>query len=170
MIKQLIVIFFAYEFVLDHDIPSLIGYIITMLNFNYATWSFFPEHNFRRWTNLTSILLVISFRLGQQSWFRVCVVPLVPITFRFTIHLTWCHCRSITSWNLSTNVSWSSSTFWALPRDLLNSWWEIPSLPSMIGVIIDHFIAFPPTQAYSCLVLYHEFLAIQQLFSFTLEH
>ena len=43
--------------------------------------------NFRRWTNLTSILIVISFRLEQQAWFRVCVVPLVPITFHFII--TW---------------------------------------------------------------------------------
>ena len=28
-------------------IPSLIGYIIIVLNFNCATWSFFPEHNLR---------------------------------------------------------------------------------------------------------------------------
>ena len=34
-------------------IPSLIGYIILVLNFNCATWSFFPEHKFRRWANLT---------------------------------------------------------------------------------------------------------------------
>ena len=34
-----------------------------------------------------SILIVISFRLEQQAWFRVCVVPLVPITFHFII--TW---------------------------------------------------------------------------------
>ena len=52
------------------------------------------------------------------------------ITFRFIIPLTWCHRRSITSpWNFSTIVSCSSSTFWALPRYLLNSWWEISSLP-----------------------------------------
>ena len=70
--------------------------------FNYATSSFFPEHNFRRWAKLTSSFLVLSILLEQQTWFQVCVVPLVPITFRFTIHLTWCHRRSITSWNLST--------------------------------------------------------------------
>ena len=45
-------------------------------------------------------------------------------------HLTWCHHQPITSsWNLSTIVSWSSSTFWALPEYQLNSWWEIPPLP-----------------------------------------
>ena len=77
---------------------------------------------------LQSIFLVISFVLEQQAWFRVCVVPMVPITFCFIIPLTWCHRRSVTSsWNLSTNVSWSSSTFWGLPRYLSNSWWEIPS-------------------------------------------
>ena len=43
-------------------------------------------------------------------------------------------------------------------------------LASMNCIIIDHFIAFPPTQACSCLVLYLEFLAIQQLFFFTLEY
>ena len=126
--------------------------------------------NFRRWTNLLSILIVISFRLEQQAWFRVCVVPLVPITFHFIITLTWCRRRSITSsWTLATKVSWSS-TFWAHPWYQLNSWWEIPSLPSMNCIIVDHFIALPPTQACSCLVLYLEFLAIQQLFFFTLEY
>ena len=45
-------------------------------------------------------------------------------------HLTWCQRQSITSsWNLSTNVSWSSSTSWALPSYISNSWWEIPSSP-----------------------------------------
>ena len=31
MIKQLLVISFAYEFVLDHVIPSLLGYIIILM-------------------------------------------------------------------------------------------------------------------------------------------
>ena len=35
-----------------------------------------------------SILIVISFRLEQQAWFRVCDIPMVPITFRFIIRLT----------------------------------------------------------------------------------
>ena len=84
-------------------IPSLIGYIIIVLNFNCATWSLFPKHNFRWWAKLTSIFLIISFRLEQQAWFWVCVVPMVPITFRFIIPLTWCHRRSITSsWSLSS--------------------------------------------------------------------
>ena len=132
---------------------------------------FFPEHNFRRWAKRTSIFLVISFRHEQQAWFWVCVVLVVPITFRFIRPLTWCHRRSITPpWNLSTNVSWPSSTFWALPGYQLNSWWEIPSLPSMICVVIDHLIAFPPTQTCLCSVLYLGFLAIQHLFFLTLEY
>ena len=68
-----------------------------------------------------SIFLVISFLLEQQTWFRVCVLPMVPRTFRFIIPLTWCHRRSITSsWNLLTNVLWSSSAFGALPWYQLN--------------------------------------------------
>ena len=52
-----------------------------------------------------SIFLIIPFHLKQQAWFRVCVVPMVPITFRFIIPLTWCHRRPITSsWNLSTKL------------------------------------------------------------------
>ena len=39
----------------------------------------------------------------------------------------------------------------------------------MIPVLIDHLIAFPPTQACSCLVLYLEFLAVQQLIFLTSE-
>ena len=42
--------------------------------------------------------------------------------------------------------------------------------PSMIRVIIDHFIAFRSTQTCSCFVLYLEILAIQHLFFFTLEY
>ena len=69
---------------------------------------------------------------------------MVPITFRFIIPLTWCHRRSITpSWNISRIVSWPSSTFWALPGYQLNSWWEIPSFPLMICVIIDNILDFP---------------------------
>ena len=118
-------------------IPSLIGHIIIMVNFNCATWSFLPGAQFRRWTNLTSILLVISFRLEYQAWFWVCVILLVPIIFRIIIPLTWCRRRSITSsWNLATNVSWTSSTFWALPRYLSNSWWEIP--PFALGDLCYH--------------------------------
>ncbi len=82
-------------------IPSLIGYIIIVLNFNYVTWSF-PEYNFRQWAKPTSIFLVISVRLEQQAWFRVCVVPVVPITFLFIIPLTWWQRRPITS---SRNLS-----------------------------------------------------------------
>ena len=111
-------------------IPSLIGYIIIMLNFNCATWSVIPEHNFRWWAKLTTIMRVISVHLEQQAWFQVCVLPMVPITFRSIIPLTWCRRWLITSsWNLSTNASWSSSTLWALPGYQLSSWWEIPSLP-----------------------------------------
>ena len=47
--------------------------------------SLFPEHNFRRWARLTSIFLVISFRLEHQAWFRVCVVPLVLVTFASSV-------------------------------------------------------------------------------------
>ena len=84
-------------------IPSLIGYIIKVLNFNCATWSLFPEHNFWWWAKLTSIFLVLSFHLERQAWIRVCVLLMVPRSFRFIIPLTWCHRRSITSpGNLST--------------------------------------------------------------------
>ena len=44
-------------------------------------------------------------------------------------HLTWCHRRPITSsWNLSTNVSWSSATSWALPEYQPNGWWQVTIL------------------------------------------
>ena len=121
--------FYKYEFVPDHAIPSLFGYIIVVTILTVLPGPYSRSTNFRRWTNLTSIFLVISFHLNQQAWVRVCVVPLVPITFHFIITLTWCRRRSITSsWTLATKVSWSS-TFWAHPGYQLNSWWVIPSLP-----------------------------------------
>ena len=124
--------FYKYEFVPDHAIPSLFGYIIVVTILTVLPGPYSRSTNFRRWTNLTSIFLVISFHLNQQAWVRVCVVPLVPITFHFIITLTWCRRRSITSsWTLATKVSWSS-TFWAHPGYQLDSWWEIPSLPRWI--------------------------------------
>ena len=97
---------------------------------NCATWSLFSEHQFATIAKLTSIFLVIPFHLKQQAWVRVCVVTVVPITSCFIIPLTWCRRWLTTSaWNLSTIVSWSSSTLWALPGIQLNSWWVIPSLP-----------------------------------------
>jgi hypothetical protein len=44
--------------------------------------------------------------------------------------------------NSRQKVSWSSSTFWLLLRRQLSSWWEIPSLPSMIFVIINNILDF----------------------------
>ena len=71
-----------------------------VLNFNCATWSFFTEHNSRRWAKLTSIFLIISFRLEPQAWFRVCVVTMVPITFRLSfvwldVITDWLHLHEI---------------------------------------------------------------------------
>jgi len=79
--------FYKYEFVPDHAIPRLFGYIIVVTILTVLPGPYSRSSNFRRWTNLMSILIVISFRLEQQAWFRVCVVPLVPITFHFII--TW---------------------------------------------------------------------------------
>ena len=152
-------------------IPSLFGYIFIVMILTVLPGPSSRSTNFRWWTNLTSIFLVIPFHLKQQAWVRVCVVTVDPITSCFIIPLTWCHRWLTTSaWNLSTNVSWSSSTLWALPGYQSNSWWEIPSLPSMICVVIDHFIAFRSTQTCSCFVLYLKMLAIQHLFVFTLEY
>ena len=96
---------------------------------------------------------------------------MVPITFRFIIPLTWCrHWLITSSWNLSTNVSWLSSTLWALPGYQLSSWWEIPSLPLMICVTFDHLFAFRSTQNCSCFELYLEIPTIQHLFFLTLEY
>ena len=62
---------------------------------------------------------------------------MVPITVCFIIPLTWCRRWLITSyWNLSTNLSWSSSTFWLLPGYQSNSWWWVP--PSSLGNLSYH--------------------------------
>ena len=162
--------FYKYEFVPDHAIPSLLGYINVMTILTVLPGPYSRSTNFRRWTNLTSIFLVIPFHLKQQAWVRVCVVPMVPMTFGFIIPLPWCRRWLITSsWNLSTN---SSSTLWVLPGYQLNSWWEIPSLSlDDLSYQRQHScLPPPPTQTCSQFVLYLGFLAIQQLFFFTLEY
>ena len=152
-------------------IPSPIGYIIIVLNFNCATWSFFSKHNFRRWANLMSNFLVISFLLEHQTWFRVYVTPLVSITFCFII--IWLdgiadrlHLHEILRQMCREHHQHSElfqDIYWILDE-------KYHPLLSIICVIIDHFIAFHLTQTCSCFVLYLEILAIQQLLFFTLEY
>lgn len=98
--------------------------------FNYATWSFFPEHHFRGWPKLMLSFFVIPFHLERLDWSWPCILLVVPIIFRCISPFALCRRWLVTSsWNLSTNVSWSSSTFWALPGYQSNSRWEIPSFP-----------------------------------------
>ena len=51
----------------DHAIPSLFRYIIVVTILTVLPGPYSRSTNFRRWTNLTSILIVISFRLEQQA-------------------------------------------------------------------------------------------------------
>ena len=96
---------------------------------------------------------------------------MVIVTFYFIIPLMWCRRQSIaSSWNLSINVSWSSSTSWALQGYRSNSCWEIPSLPLDDCVIIGNILVFPSTQTCSCFVLYLEILAIQLMLCSTMEY
>ena len=144
VIKQLLVTFITYEFELDHVIPSLIGYIIIVLNFNCATWTF-PVHKFRQWANLASILLVISLLLEQQTWFRVCVLTVVPITFRFH-HSFDLMSSSINYIFLKTSRQICRDhcqQFDFFQVVCWNSGWEIPSFPSMNCVIIDNILTSP---------------------------
>ena len=79
------------------------------------SWAYFnfPHHIISAWT----ASLISSLCRGSNN-----LLLIIP--------LTWCRRWLTTSaWNLSTIVSWSSSTLWALPGIQLNSWWVIPSLP-----------------------------------------
>ena len=80
---------------------------------------------------LQSIFLVISLLLEQQTWFRVCVLPVVPITFRFH-HSFDLMSSSIsyiflkTSRQICRDHCQQFDFFQVACR---NSGWEIPSLP-----------------------------------------
>jgi hypothetical protein len=71
-------------------IPSLIGYIFIVPTFNCATWSLYPEHNFRRRAKLTSIFLNLSLHLEQQAWLRACDESVGLIAFHFILPFAWC--------------------------------------------------------------------------------
>ena len=152
-------------------IASLIGEIIIVQLFNCATWSF-PAHKFRQWANLASIFLVISLLLEQQTWFRVCVLPVVPIPFRFhhSFDLMSSSINYIflkTSRQTCRDHCQQFDFFQVVCR---NSGWEIPSLPLDELCYHRQHSCLPPTQTCSCFVLYLEILAIQHLFLFTLEY
>ena len=147
-----------------------ISYIIIVLNFNCATWSF-SEQNFRQWTNLTSSFLIISFLLEHQTWFRVCVLPSIPITFRFIIIWLDSIADRLHLHEISRQLCRDLHQHLELFQDIYRIFDEkYHPCPSMSCVIIDHFIAFRSTQTSSCFVLYLEILAIQQLFFSTLEY
>ena len=97
---------------------------------------------------LQSIFLVISFVLEQQAWFRVCVVPMVPMTFGFIISVDLM--SSPTSYIFSKpldkcvmiiiNILGSSKiSIEFLMRNII-------LCPRWFGLIIHNIIAFPPTQ------------------------
>ena len=143
-------------------IPSLIGYILIVQLFNCATWSFFPEHNFRQWAKLTSTFLVISFCLEQQTWFRVCVLPVVPITFRFH-HSFDLMSSSINYIFLKTSrqICRDHCQQFDFFQDIYrNSGWEISSLPLDELCYHRQHSCLPPTQTCSYFVLYLDFPAI----------
>ena len=130
------------------------------------------EHNLRRWANLTSIFLIISLLLEQQTWFRVCVLPVVPITFRFhhSFDLMSSSINYIflkTSRQICRDHCQQFDFFQVVCR---NSGWEIPSLPLDELCYHRQHSCLPPTQTCSCFVLYLEIPAIQHLFLFTLEY
>ena len=98
--------------------------ILTVLPGPYSRRITFDDELSLRWSSSS-----YHFHLEQQAWFRVCVVPLVPIIFRLTIHLTRCHHRLITpSWNLSTICRDRQTTFWFLPEYQPNGWWQVTIL------------------------------------------
>jgi hypothetical protein len=72
----------------------------------------------------------------KQLRYWACILSVVSITFHIVIPLLDAVTIRLPSLqNSRQKVSWSLSTFWLLLRRQLSSWWEIPSLPSMIFVI-----------------------------------
>ena len=135
-------------------IPSLIGYILTMVTFNCVTWSFFPEQSFRRWAKLTSIFLIISF----FSWTTSLISSLCHIcgSNNLSLHHSFCLMSSLLDGLFIVprqNLSWSPSIYWLVSGYQSNSWWEIPSFPLDDCVIIDNVLDFLPTQTWFCLVI-----------------
>ena len=78
MIKQLLVISFAYEFVLDHVIPSLLGYVIivtilTVLPGLYSrSTTFDAELSLRRFSSsyLFALNSKLDFEFVSYPWFQ----------------------------------------------------------------------------------------------------
>ena len=112
-------------------IPSLISYIIIVLNFlTVLSGPYSRSTTFRRWGKLTSIFLILSFHLEQQAWIRAYVVFVAPIAFASSFLLLD---DVAARWHLhrasQQNLSWSPSIYCLVVRYQSNSWGEIPSLP-----------------------------------------
>ena len=67
MVQQLLVMFLTYEFVPDRVIPSLFGYIIILMILTVLPGPYSRSTTLDDDAKLTSIFLVISFHLEQQT-------------------------------------------------------------------------------------------------------
>ena len=94
-----------------------------------------------------SIFLVISFCVEHQAWFRVRVVPLVPITFASSV--LWLDVIDVrlhlheTSWQMCRDHHLHSERFQDINRIHDERYHPYPLI---IWAIIDNIIAFPPTR------------------------
>ena len=116
--------------ILRHIIPSLIDYIIIVLILTVLPGPYSWSTTFRRWAKLTSIFLILSFHLEQQTWIRACVIYVVSIAFASSFLLLDV---VVARWHLHRtsrqNLSWSPSIYYLVLIYQSNSWGEIPSLP-----------------------------------------
>ena len=130
MVQQLLVIFFTYEFVPDHAIPSLFGYIIVVMILTVLPGPYSGSTTFDDELSLRRSSSSFHFALNNKLDFELC--------------------RTLGSNNLSLHHSFylmSSPIDYILMKSLdkcvviiinndmpsskceSNSWWEIPSFP-----------------------------------------
>ena len=150
----------------------MFGYIIILMILTVLPGPYSRSTTLDDDAKLTSIFLVISFHLEQQTWPRVCVLPVVPITFRFH-HSCDLMSSSInyiflkTSRQICRDHCQQFDFFQVVCR---NSGWEIPSLPLDELCYHRQHSCLPPTQTCSYFVLYLDFPAIQLMLCSTVEY
>ena len=122
---------------LDYRIHPFILLSLTELPHPSSVHEFFS-------VSTTYVELSTSCCLSERTT-SIPSLHLVHCFYNFPLRHSWLVAVAVRLHSLENSrqmVSWSSSTCWLLPRCQLSSWWETPSLPSMIFIIIDTTLDF----------------------------
>jgi hypothetical protein len=139
--------------IIPQVIPSLIGYILSCQLLTVLP-GLYARSNSRRRSKLTSILLVLSFHLEQQTGFRACDISVVSLTSNFipsTLIVELIDFIPLKPLDKYVMIIMKNPSSSRLSIEFMMG--KTHPCSSMICVITDDILDFRPIQTWLCLVI-----------------